>query len=99
MMVAMMFKNDINIKGSAGSSEDSEAITLITKTLKLDVTQFPEFKGTIEGWLYFKRKCLAMAKTHGIKITFQATEAKFTAGSQAESIYFAFSVLTQRIHG
>ena len=39
-----MSRNDMNMKGSAGSSEDSEAISLFTKSLKLDVTQFPEFK-------------------------------------------------------
>ena len=44
----------------------AEAVLQFQKSIKLDVSQFPEFKGTLEGWLPFKRKLSAITATHGI---------------------------------
>ena len=97
--VPMMSRSDMNMKGSSGSNEDSEALTLFNKSLTLNVSQFPEFKGVLENWLFFKRKFLAMADTHGLGVIFQEEEETFIPGSQAARLYrkkyqFVYSVFT-----
>ena len=94
----------MNMKVSSGSDEDSEALTLFNKSLTLNVSQFPEFKGILENWLFFKRKFLAMADTHGLGVIFQEEEETFIPGSQAARLYkkkcqFVYSVFTQKMHG
>ena len=102
--VPMMSRSDMNMKGSTGSNEETEALTLFNKSLTLNVSQFPEFKGVLENWLFFKRKFLAMADTHGLGVIFQTEEEKFIPGSQAARLYkkkcqFMYSVFTQKLHG
>ena len=102
--VPMMSRSDMNMKGSSGSNEDSEALTLFNKSLTLNVSQFPEFKGVLENWLFFKQKFLAMTDTHGLGVIFQEKEETFIPGSQAARLYkkkcqFVYSVFTQKMHG
>ena len=102
--VPMMSRSDMNMKGSTGSNKDSEALTLFNKSLTLNVSQFPEFKGVLENWLFFKRKFLAIADTHGLGVIFQEQEETCIPGSQAARLYekkcqFVYSVFTQKMHG
>ena len=68
------------------------------------MSQFPEFKGVLENWLFFKQTFLAMADTHGLGVIFQEEEETFIPGSQTARLYkkkyqFVYSVFTQKMHG
>ena len=55
-------RSDMNLKGTTGRNPDEEQMVLFNKSLKLDISQFPEFNGQLQSWLYWKRKFLSMAK-------------------------------------
>ena len=47
----------------AGGDVNSNIVMSFQKSIKLDVGQYPDFKGNLEGWLPFKRRLKAVAAT------------------------------------
>ena len=73
-------------------------------SIKKEVSQYPEFKGSLEGWLPFKRKLRAIAATHGIERIVQDNIVQPIKDSQDYRLYeqqntFLYSVFTQKLAG
>ena len=66
--------------------------------------QYPDIKGSLEGWLPFKRKQRANAATHGINRVIQDKALDIIAESQDLCLYnqqntFLYSVFTLKLSG
>ena len=44
----------------------AETVLQFQRSIKMEINQYPDFKGALEGWLPFKRKLKAITATHGI---------------------------------
>ncbi len=80
------------------------AVLQFQKSIKLETSQYPEFKGSLEGWLPFKRKLKAIVATHGIERIIQDNEPSIVPQSQDYRLYqlqnnFLYSVFTQKLFG
>ncbi len=61
-------------RGGTKSESSSSAPGVVTTSrvdkflsnIKLEVTQYPKFDGSIDKWLPFKRRVTALARTHGM---------------------------------
>ncbi len=83
---------------------DGNAVLQFQKSIKLDITQYPEFKGSLEAWLPFKRKLKAITVTHGIDRVIDEDPPVILAGTQDERLYkiqnnYLYSVFTQKLTG
>ena len=96
--VPSLVRTDMNLKGSAGNNRDEEELNLFNRSLKLNVTQLPEFNGQIGAWLYWKRRFMAMEETHSLGVMFGKHMVELTVGSTSEKLHnkkSPFSTLSQ----
>ena len=83
---------------------DASAIVAFQKSIKIEVSSYPEFKGNLEGWLPFKRKLKSVAATHDLERIIQDIDPTIVVGTQDAILYkkqntFLYSVFTQKMHG
>ena len=74
------------------------------KSIKVDVSQYTAFKGSLEQWLPFKRDLLSMAATHGIGRILAEDLPPISPGTQDFRLYqlqntFMYTVFTQKLKG
>ena len=82
----------------------SQDILSFQKSIKLEVSQYPEFHGALNQWLPFKRKLKAVIATHGLQRIIQETNPIIIPGTQDYLLYekqssFLYSVFTQKLNG
>ena len=95
--------NASKIPTSEGQA-DASAVVAFQKSIKIEVSSYPEFKGHLEGWLPFKRKFRSVAATHDLERVIQDVDPTIIAGTQDAILYkkqntFVYAVFTQKIHG
>ena len=91
-------------KVHAGGDVNSNIVMSFQKSIKLDVGQYPDFKGNLEGWLPFKWRLKAVAATHGIERVIGDVAPEVLPGTQDSRLYdkqnsFLYSVFTQKLRG
>ena len=89
---------------SSSGPVNSDAVLQFQRSIKMEVSQYPEFKGSLDQWLPFKRKLQAITATHGISRLVSRTPPLIAEGSHDAHLYtmqnnFLYSVFTQKISG
>ncbi len=82
----------------------ADTVLQFQKSIKMEISQYPEFKGSLEGWLPFKRKLKAITATHGIDRVIADNPDPIMPDTQDYRLYqmqnnFLYSVFTQKLHG
>ena len=90
----------INPQKSSNVTDDM--VSQIQKSIKLELNQYPEFKGGLEQWLPFNRKLKAIAAMHGVDRIIGDTNKNIEHGSQDSKLYelqnnFVYSMFTQKL--
>ena len=81
----------------------ADTVLQFQRSIKMEVSQYPDFKGSLEGWLPFKRKLMAITATHGIDRVL-TNKSRPTPSTQDSRLFqmqnnFLYSVFTQKLHG
>ena len=87
------------LQGDVGA----DTVIQFQRSIKMEISQYPDFKGSLEGWLPFKRKLMAITATHGIDRVL-SSRARPIPGTQDSRLFqmqnnFLYSVFTQKLHG
>ena len=74
------------------------------KSVRVEIKEYPKFKGTLEGWLPFKRKLKAITATHGIERIIAEDPYPVIPDTQDSRLYemqnnYLYTVFSQKLFG